>query len=194
MSHDADRNPKLTQKHMTFTAWQSPIIMIKRAFEKLRSRTISIVASKTVWNNITLHCHNHPMHAVQISKPMWLASMDTERSEKTSRLNDNTQDWLIIAKNSEDTLIDKMWRIEKMPNEITQQLPLNRWRQQRTCWYEWSTTLIDKISTHPHQTLIGWNTNSHNAPHIAHHMRRSFVFLRTLFLQKFNRRFTGHLR
>ena len=181
---------------MTFSAWQSPNhhdqTRIMRNWDRAQSQSSH---QKQCWNNITLHCHNHPTaRGANFETHVTLLQWTPNDQKKTSRLNDNTQDWLIIAKNSEDTLIDKMWRIEKMPNEITQQLPLNRWRQQRTCWYEWSTTLFDKISTHPHQTLIGWNTNSHNAPHIAHNMRRSFVFLRTLFLQKFNRRFTGHLR
>ena len=36
--------------------------------------------------------------------------------------------------------------------------------------------------------------HSHNTSNIAHQMRRSCVFLRARFLQKFNRRITGHLQ
>ena len=47
-----------------------------------------------------------------------------------------------------------------MPNEITQQLQLNRWCQQHTCWYEWPTTLFGNIWIHPHQRLICRNTHT----------------------------------
>ena len=146
MSQDEDRNHKLTQKtHGLFCLRISNQDDQTRIW-KLRSSTISIVASETMCNNNTQHCSNHPTHAVQIHSETHV----TEWTEKTSRLNDNTQDWLIIPQNSDDTLIDKMCRMEKKQNEITQQLPLNRW----------CATLFGNISILTHQTLICTNTNT----------------------------------
>ena len=114
MSHDADRNHKLTQQHMTFSAWQSPIMMIKRAFENWDR-----AQSQSSHQKQCATTRHHTATTIQrtrckfIPKPMWPSTMDTEWTEKTHRLNNNTQDWLIIAKNSEHTRINKMWRNRK---------------------------------------------------------------------------------
>ena len=93
ISHDENRNHKLTQKHMTFSAWQSPISNHddQTRIWKLRSRTISIVASKTMCNNKTLHCHDHPTHAVQIHSETHVTYCNGHRMNRQKRLLTTTR-------------------------------------------------------------------------------------------------------